>query len=997
MQRPISWRLRRAILASLALLASGMPLVFEARPALAATGHPSTPPARICGNAEILDGPATPPAGWIRIDLGHNLQTATQAYGPGTSFWLSPGVHTIGDDMFSQITPKSGNSYTGAPGAVLDGQGINRAAFTQRATGVSIRHLTIRNFNSPLNEAVVNHDSGENWTIERNTITNNGGAGVMLGTNTSVHANCLADNGQYGFSAYTPGGGHNVVLDRNEIARNNTSDVETTHPGCGCAGAGKFWNTSGAVVTNNWVHDNRGPGLWADTNNIGFRIEGNYIEGNHDEGIFYEISYNARIANNTLKRNAIVKGLTFAAQGQNMPVAAIYISESGGDERVNSGVFSTMEITGNFLEDNWGGVSLWENSDRFCGSPANTSDGFCTVGGSGTLEECVPGSINDDPYLSDCRWKTQNVSVHHNEFRFSRSNVGCTTSYCGQQALLANFGTFPDWSPYQARVVQQAITATQNNRFFDNLYVGDWLFTPYESRPQPFSEWQSTYRLDVGSEFTPSPAETASSTTPAPSSPPSANLLDADSSGAEGSVGQWAGWFSADVSSSIAHAHGGSRSLRVDVTAPHGWGVQQLNWPGFAATAGSKSIGFWGMTTSGSGLSATMRVHWRDESGAVLGTEVLTLALGGSWARAGADVVAPAGTTRVAVDFSHGSGVAGTAVFLDDVVVASASPAETASSTTPAPSSPPSANLLDADSSGAEGSVGQWAGWFSADVSSSIAHAQGGSRSLRVDVTAPHGWGVQQLNWPGFAATAGSKSIGFWGMTTSGSGLSATMRVHWRDESGAVLGTEVLTLALGGSWARAGADVVAPVGTTRVAVDFSHGSGVAGTAVFLDDVVVASASPPSAPSANLLDADSSGAEGSVGQWAGWFSADVSSSIAHAHGGSRSLRVDVTAPHGWGVQQLNWPGFAATAGSKSIGFWGMTTSGSGLSATMRVHWRDESGAVLGTEVLTLALGGSWARAGADVVAPAGATRVAVDFSHGSGVAGTAVFLDDVVVA
>ena len=140
--------------------------------------------------------------------------------------------------------------------------------------------------------------------------------------------------------------------------------------------------------------------------------------------------------------------------------------------------------------------------------------------------------------------------------------------------------------------------------------------------------------------------------------------------------------------------------------------------------------------------------------------------------------------------------------------------------------------------------------------------------------------------------------------------------------------------------------------------------------VFLDDVIVAGAEAAPGPSANLLDAGSGGGEDSVGQWAGWFSADVSSSDAHAHGGSRSLRVDVTAPHGWGIQQKNWPGFAATAGAKSIGFWGMTTSGPGLSATMRVHWRDESGAVLGTEVLTLALNGSWAQARADVEAPPG---------------------------
>ena len=37
--------------------------------------------------------------------------------------------------------------------------------------------------------------------------------------------------------------------------------------------------------------------------------------------------------------------------------------------------FDRIEITGNTFIDNWNGVTLWENADRFCGSPANTSGG----------------------------------------------------------------------------------------------------------------------------------------------------------------------------------------------------------------------------------------------------------------------------------------------------------------------------------------------------------------------------------------------------------------------------------------------------------------------------------------------------------------------------------------------------------------------------------------------------------------------------------------------
>ena len=60
----------------------------------------------------------------------------------------------------------------------------------------------------------------------------------------------------------------------NEIVGNDAD----LHPAdCGCAGGVKFWAVNGATVTNNYVHDNHGVGLWADTNNVGFDIENNYI------------------------------------------------------------------------------------------------------------------------------------------------------------------------------------------------------------------------------------------------------------------------------------------------------------------------------------------------------------------------------------------------------------------------------------------------------------------------------------------------------------------------------------------------------------------------------------------------------------------------------------------------------------------------------------------------------------------------------------------------
>jgi hypothetical protein len=460
---------------------------------------PKSPPVHICGNGKVLRGPATPPAGAVRVGLGQNLGTLTDDKPAGTTFWLAPGKHVLGNDEYDQVIPKNGDVYIGAPGAVLDGQGRNRYAFTQHAKNVVIRNLTIRNFTSPMNEGVVNHDGGRGWRILRNTIADNDGAGLMIGTSNIVQRNCITRNGQYGFQAY-PDGVRNLVIDRNEISRNNTGDWEHKQEGCGCTGGAKFWDVTGAVVTRNYVHRNHGVGLWADTNNSGFRFEQNWFDRNEDEALFYEISYNAHIIANTFVRNALVKGREFAKDGDSFPVGAVYISESGGDRRVFGGRLATLQISRNRFVDNWGGVVLWENSDRFCASDANTSSGYCTKVGKATLKSCASTAIKSLPLRSDCRWKTQNVLVSDNLFSLRPRHIACT-KYCGQQAIIANYGTYPDWSPFMGRVVQTAITSAQHNRFARNAYYGTWRFAHFEpGNFLTFAQWRAAgVHQDTGS------------------------------------------------------------------------------------------------------------------------------------------------------------------------------------------------------------------------------------------------------------------------------------------------------------------------------------------------------------------------------------------------------------------------------------------------------------------------------------------------------------------
>ena len=189
-----------------------------------------------------------------------------------------------------------------------------------------------------MNEGTVNHDSGENWTMQYNTVINNGGAGIFLGAGNVASYNCLKDNGQYGFQAYGPKGGEsNIVLDHNEIVGNNTGDWEAKVEGCGCTGGGKFWDVRNVRVTNNYVHDNKVSrcGRTPMTTTSCSRATGSRTTTG--EAIFWEISYNVAIRKNVIRHNLVESGPRRMRSGDNFPDAAIYISESGGDARVPYG------------------------------------------------------------------------------------------------------------------------------------------------------------------------------------------------------------------------------------------------------------------------------------------------------------------------------------------------------------------------------------------------------------------------------------------------------------------------------------------------------------------------------------------------------------------------------------------------------------------------------------------------------------------------------------
>jgi hypothetical protein len=441
----------------------------------------------VCGTG-ILTGPGAAPAGAVRVSPGAStIQAAISSHPAGTTYYLTAGTYSIS----GPINPQDGDTFIGAPGAIIDGASTQPVAFglNDHAANVTIEYLTIQHFAGPQNNGIVNQGQGANWTIEYDTVQDNpdtmGGAnGVEIGDGDVVRYNCLTGNAQTGIGG---DGAKNFTVDHNEVARNAVG-YEAKY-NCGCSGGMKFFTSSNAAVTNNWIHDNGSVGLWVDTNNTFFLIDGNVIENSEDEGIMYEISYNAVVRHNSLRGNGILGNASTA----DFPEPAIYVSESGGYDAGSSVMVGGVDVNGvllitdNTFLDNADGVVLYQNATRCCGSKDGCSS---CAGGTTPLYMEVDGDGND-------RWNTQNVTVSSNTFTYD-SNGTCTADaaknqYCSVQAMFSTTQT-----------IDQAIAFDQKNVFKDNAYTGPWMFlTPDQSSSliTP-AAWQATpYDQDMGSSF----------------------------------------------------------------------------------------------------------------------------------------------------------------------------------------------------------------------------------------------------------------------------------------------------------------------------------------------------------------------------------------------------------------------------------------------------------------------------------------------------------------
>jgi hypothetical protein len=507
----------------------------------------------------------TPGSDFPRDTAGVVLPTGVHNYPsydlkPDTVYYLLPGTHTGG--IMADTNDAFVGGFSDGKSTILNGQYSQFEAIDSNSSigdqsGVTIEYLTIEKYQPIGDAAAINQDANTGWTIRYNTITLNvPGAGVMAGAGNTLKGNCLTLNGQYGFQASDVNGfgrdsltrgPYGVTVEGNEISYNDTCDfsgllknkavgwhnynpvpARYRNPKCGKVigdgnqGGFKLWQTNGVTVSGNYIHNNWGPGGWADTDNANTTWAGNTITDNEGAAIIEETSYNFSITDNYIAGNDWTDGLS----NPQFPAPAIYISESGSDttfggvpacqEAACSGQRSYPHqsvISGNTLVDNGGSIFLWQNSNRYC---ADGSDAPCTLVAAGHSRPFIvsackanlpSASVNTAAYIGNktgtplenwwdgCMWRTENVRITRNTIDFNPAAImDCTKAAwpdCGAGGIFSEYGSPPNSGPEW--IVPTQLTFYQNDIWSDNVYHGPSIFLAWNQgngdNPVSWAEW----------------------------------------------------------------------------------------------------------------------------------------------------------------------------------------------------------------------------------------------------------------------------------------------------------------------------------------------------------------------------------------------------------------------------------------------------------------------------------------------------------------------------
>jgi len=244
----------------------------------------------------------TAPAGAVTIAAGSTTtsrQTAINNNAAGTTFFLEAGTHTASGTN----TPKTGNTFIGEYGAIIDGTGwstsdADASPFTSidgGITGVTIRNLQITTCPS---YGVNSLFSSSGWWVDYCEI-DHCTTGVSLGyggkvTNCKIHHHT---SGGYAFQNST-----GAVFTNNEVNDNGTEQKFLENPT-------RSGTNTGLYIATNYFHDNTADGFWIDGNGAGSIVENNTVENNGRTGITLESAVSVVVRNNTVTDHAAGEGI----------------------------------------------------------------------------------------------------------------------------------------------------------------------------------------------------------------------------------------------------------------------------------------------------------------------------------------------------------------------------------------------------------------------------------------------------------------------------------------------------------------------------------------------------------------------------------------------------------------------------------------------------------------------------------------------------------------
>jgi parallel beta-helix repeat protein len=387
-------------------------------------------PGAILSGAKELTGWQSSGAAWY---VGGQTHGQTQGSGSCLAGWerCRYGVDVFIDDVvqrhvssLSSVGPGSwyydfnaDRIYIGTnPAGKLVETSVISTGLQGSGSNVTIKNLVVEKYS----ETGVR--PGDSWTFDGVTIEQNHFTGLRGGQrNLKFLRSKLLANGQMGIGGW---GQTDMLLEDCEIGWNNTARYDDGWE----SGGTKFAGTNRVTVRNCYVHHNYGPGLWNDIDNFNTVFEGNTIEDNGAYGIQHEISFNAIFRNNVIRRNG--GGAGYDRCGGQAACAGIAIQNS-----------RDVEVYGNTLTDNWGGIVLLEQN-------RGSSD------------------------YGHGEWHTRNVWVHDNIVTQSRSGsnaAGLSNQASGTEAF------------------------DGNNRFDRNTYTlkGTGTYFLWEAGRRTDSQWRS--------------------------------------------------------------------------------------------------------------------------------------------------------------------------------------------------------------------------------------------------------------------------------------------------------------------------------------------------------------------------------------------------------------------------------------------------------------------------------------------------------------------------